>query len=331
MRPTRTLTAVASVLVLAGAAAALAGCASATGSGGRAAGHSGTVTAAAPSASAADTVAARKALATAEATRILGTFDAPADARKLSGRPAGVAVLRQATIGTTTVPTATDDVSWYRVPGTPASVLAGLRVPSGAGRGGSGSTGGAGGSAAAVAFSWPAGSVLDSRTLAVSAAKDGSDTVLRVDAVVTYLPIRPADSLIPAGVRVATISSVGGPRAGARPGGTPNGAQPPPVSTGPASAVTVTDPAVVAALANVLNTQPMQQVGVHPCPAMLGGETTVSFAARTGGPAMATVRIQPDGCGTAAVTVVGGGTAALGGGPALIARLTTLAHVRLPR
>jgi len=305
MRPTRTLAVAAAFALSAG----LAGCASA----GAAGSDTQQATPAVPSPS-----ADRKALATAEATRILGTFRPPAGAHRLTTRPTGTAALSSAAIGDAGTHNEVDQVQWWRVPGAPQHALAGLGTPAGAHGSGTGSSSSPSGTSYAAMYTWPSGPVLDSRSLSVSAARNGEDTVLRVDAVVTWLPPRPSDSLVPVTAHVVTAAYTG-----ARPLGTT-------VRTASIAAVTSADPGVVATIAHAVNAQPMAQTGARPCPAMMGARMVLTFRDAPGGPVVATVTAIPDGCGTALVTTPGGGRAVLSGGRTLMFDRAAALGMRLP-
>jgi hypothetical protein len=128
---------------------------------------------------------------------------------------------------------------WWRVPGRPPEVLAWTRAhlppgftPAGTGTGS--------GSWTSV-FALPAVSdVLTQRELVVLAVRSGSQTAIRVDAQVVWLPARPVAERVPPAARVLALTPVFG------------------FSKDPRAerldrAFTVTDPATVARIAAVVN------------------------------------------------------------------------------
>ena len=134
--------------------------------------------------------------------------------------------------------------------------------------------------------------------LYVAVASLGNRSVLRVDAVVTYLPSRPVDLTIGHAVSL-TISA------------TPPGMDtPPPASLGP---VTTVDPAKIAAVAAVVNSAQPQLPGTHSCPMMVGGAVRLEFRAANGS-SVARVVIGLSGCGGIEVTTTGGATGGVSGG-----------------
>lgn len=164
---------------------------------------------------------------------------------------------------------------------------------------------------------------LVTRELDVEVASVGDGlTGIRVDAWVAWQPPRPAGSVIPATARTVTIaeSSDGGPAVPTGPGG----------SGGPAgqrlpAPVTITDPATVRALATLIDGLPLSTIPPDtPCPDTLGPFLSLTFRARAGGAAVATVQTdQP--CDGVALTVGGEQQPTLQDTPTLDRRILALA------
>jgi hypothetical protein len=146
----------------------------------------------------------------------------------------------------------------------------------------------------------------------VASAGDGQ-TGIRVDAWVAWQPPRPAASQIPSAAGTVTIaeSSDGGPT------GSTASRLPAPV--------TITDPATVRRLATLVDGLPLSTIPPDaPCPFSLRPFLSLTFRARPGGPAVATVQTdQP--CGEVALTVRGEQQPALQNEPTLDGRILTLA------
>ena len=149
----------------------------------------------------------------------------------------------------------------------------------------------------------------------VASAGDGQ-TGVRVDAWVAWQPPRPAVSLIPATARTVTIAELsnGGPIG---PGGQTAKRLPAPV--------TITVPATVRGLATLINGLPLSTIPPDtPCPFSFGRFLSLTFRARSGGPALATVQTdQP--CGGVALTVRGQQQPALQNEPTLDGQILKLA------
>jgi hypothetical protein len=149
----------------------------------------------------------------------------------------------------------------------------------------------------------------------VTSAGDGQ-TGIRVDAWVAWQPPRPAGSLIPATARTVTIAeSSNGAVTG--PGGPAGKRLPAPR--------TITDPATVRALATLIGGLPLSTIPPDtPCPDTLGPFLSLTFRARSGGPALATVQTdQP--CNGVSLTIGGKQQPTLQNDPALDGRILKLA------
>jgi hypothetical protein len=152
---------------------------------------------------------------------------------------------------------------------------------------------------------------LVTRELVVEMASAGDgQTGVRVDAWVAWQPPRTAASQIPSATGTVTIaeSSDGGPAAGRLP-----------------APVTITDPATVRGLAALIDGLPLSTIPPDaPCPFSLRPFLSLTFRARTGGPAVAIVQTdQP--CGEVTLTVRGEQQPALQNEPALDGRILKLA------
>ena len=133
------------------------------------------------------------------------------------------------------------------------------------------------GSPADRSFELPAvPGVLTSRDLVVEVVSMGAgQTGIRVDAMVGWQPPRPAIDKVPATARVVTIAETT-------------------MQTGQRlpSSVTITDPAVVAKLAALVNSMPIAPInGVAvSCPGGFGSSLTLTFRAGPGAPVLAKVQ-----------------------------------------
>jgi len=152
----------------------------------------------------------------------------------------------------------------------------------------------------------------------VASAGDGR-TDIRVDAWVAWQPTRPAGSLIPSAARTVTIAELsdGGPADPADPAG--------PAAMRLPAPVTITDPATVRGLAALIDDLPLSTIPPDaPCPFSLGPFLSLTFRARSGGPAVAIVQTdQP--CGAVTLTVDGDQQPALQNEPVLDGRILKLA------
>lgn len=208
--------------------------------------------------------------------------------------------------------------AWWRAPGTMDSVLAWVKAhpPKGLSLTGAGASSGPSGiTSRFYEFSLPpVPGVLLSRSLYVSVASDGPDrTALRVDSEVAWLPAKPAAEHIPASARLVTITAVPGASAGRvrhvhRP-------------------VTITSRAVVAKIATVVDDLPLMPPGVFSCPAGNGLGLRLAFRAVKGGPVLAQVTAEANGCGTVTLEVGGKHMPALWGGARMTQQVLRLAGI----
>jgi len=190
---------------------------------------------------------------------------------------------------------------WWRVPGRPQEVLAWIRAhlppgftPAGTGVGtGVGTSAGSGSGWWTRVFALRAvRDVLTQRELVVLAVRSGSQTAIRVDAQVVWLPARSVAERVPPAARVLTVTPVFGFNPAAR-------------AERLDRAFTVTDPATVARIAAVVNGLTRFPGGAFSCPAESGGQMRLTFFTRPGGPVVARLAAQYDGCGVVSVRING--------------------------
>jgi hypothetical protein len=149
----------------------------------------------------------------------------------------------------------------------------------------------------------------------LASAGDGQ-TGIRVDAWVAWQPPRSAGSQIPAAARTVTIAELSnGEMVG--PGG--------PIAQRLPAPVTITDAATVRALATLIDGLQLSTIPPDtPCPDTIGPFLSLTFRARSGGPALATVQTdQP--CYGVTLTVRGEQQPTLENEPTLDGRILKLA------
>lgn len=267
-----------------------------------------------PVASPSVTALSNRQAADRDADRILAAFTAPPDAVRVVGRPAGTNALANPA-NRPAIAALVDKVSWWSLPGTARSVRSAIaeRIPSGATLLGTDESGGPYASGEyGVAFAWPVvPGVLDTRYLEASTADVGGRVVLRVDAMVTWLPTRPIGVTIPSGASVLIVTLV--------PGGVPGRSG----TREPYGPVTITDAVRVRRVVDLVNGASMAQVRPYHCPADLGGSLRMELRATATGPALDRVTIMTSGCGGMIVTAADGTTARLMGDAATAARVLT--------
>lgn len=268
--------------------------------------------------------------AAAGAVSMLAAFRPPTGATQTG--PLTVAALAQVD-----QPMSSDVVTrtrWYRAPGQPLAVLAWVteHCPSGmtlAGSGGQGWIPVRCGSARQLPqprlpgigpstrvppvwddmFSGAAGE------LEVSVAADGpGEVAIRLDARATWLPARPAAERVPAAAQVVTITHV-------------PGSEPQPAGDAP---VTMTNPAMVARIAAIVDALPVFPPGITSCPLSDGSGMRLTFRATPSGPALAVVTAQTDGCESVAVTIGGKSMPTLAQSASLQQQVATMAGLHWP-
>jgi len=214
----------------------------------------------------------RHATAQSDAASHLAAFVPPTGALQLHGRPAGADAL--ATDPGTSGRSTSRATSWWELSSSkaPAAVVAAVAVPAGATPGDSWGTGGTTVDTWTMSFDWPVvGHVLISRQLLVTGMRLGDKVVLRVDGETTWVPPRPKDSLIPPGV-ASIVMTFKRPVFGPDPG-----------TLKPYDPITVTDPAQIETVVDLIDAAPVDPYPVHPCPYAGGGELTLDFRSVTHG------------------------------------------------
>jgi hypothetical protein len=217
--------------------------------------------------------------AVAEAAAILRAFVVPPGGQRLPKAPDALTVPSSIVVSTTLV----DDVSFWRAPGQPQAILAWEQAhlprrftPEDADFG---------------PPSWdrtfsltPIPGVLNARDLVVEVAGAGyGQTVIRVDAQVSWQPPRPASERVPSAARVVTITQLPGPD--------PHASRPP-------APVTITGLVIVRRLAALVGRLELSTIGPGAsCPAPPGGGIRLTFLARADGPPLAVAQ-GPAACGT---------------------------------
>jgi hypothetical protein len=257
-------------------------------------------------------------LAETDATTMLAAFRAPPRAER--SRPIAVPALSAAPGGSSS-PDFVTRVAWWKVPGTMDAALAWVRAhaPAGFTLGGSGSTTDA--SVVTSRFDMfslpPVPSVLAERSLYVSVARDGSDsTAMRVDSQVSWLPVKSPAERIPSAAKVVTILAL------------------PAASGSPVRPITrmflpatITNPATVTKIAEVVDGLQLMPPGVFHCPFSNGQGMRLTFRATKGGPVLAQATAQANGCGTVTLVVDGKRLPVLWGGARLVQQVLKLARL----
>ena len=183
---------------------------------------------------------------------------------------------------------------WWSYAGTPQQALAWIRThgPSGT-TPGADALGAAGNSTGALSYDRPANSQLGQRSLEITFDGTGTRTVLRTDAVVMWLPVRPAGATIPDSVTRITLVATPGGQFGR---GTRRTVVLP----------TVTDPAVIAKIVKLLNGLPLPADASTSCPADTGADLRLSFYPGNGTTPVAVADVHVGGCAGVALSVHGG-------------------------
>lgn len=224
--------------------------------------------------------------AVTDAAAILTAFAVPPGAQRLPQAPKALKVPITTAVSTTLV----DDVSFWRAPGQPQAVLAweqahlpGRFTPGDADFGPP---------AWDRTFSLsPIPGVLNTRDLVVEVTAAGTgQTAIRVDAQVTWQPLRPGPEKVPSATRVVTITQL--------PSLNPHARRPP-------APVTITHLAVVQRLAALVDNLQLSTIGqTASCPAAFGGGIRLTFRATAGGPPLAVAQ-GPAPCGTVQFSIGG--------------------------
>jgi hypothetical protein len=224
--------------------------------------------------------------AVTDAAAILRAFAVPPGAQRLREAPEVLKTPSSTLVSSSLA----DDVSFWSAPGQPQAILAWEQAhlarafrPEDAGFG---------------PPSWdrtfsltPVPGVLNARDLVVEVAGSGhGQTVIRVDAQVSWQPPRPAAEQVPPAARAVTITQL--------PALNPSVGH-------PAAPVTITSLVVVRQLAALVDSLQLSTIGpAASCPAVLGGGIKLTFLAKAAGTPLA-VAEGPAACGTAQFSVGG--------------------------
>jgi hypothetical protein len=263
------------LLIAACAVTAVAGCAAT---------HTTTGTVTAASGTPAPPTARERAVA--EAAAILRAFAVPPGGQRLPKAPDALKFPSSTLVSTALV----DDVSFWRAPGRPQAVLAWeqAHLP----RGFTPEDASFGPPSWDRTFSLtPLPGVLNARDLVVEVAgASPGQTVIRVDAQVSWQPPRPASEWVPSAARVVTITQL--------PSLVPHARRPP-------APVMITGLAVVRRLAALVDSLQLSTIGpAASCPAPLGGGIRLTFLARVSGPPLAVAQ-GPGACGIVQFSIGG--------------------------
>jgi len=214
------------------------------------------------------TAAARRRRARADATTLLGRVRLPAGAEQLSSEPAGDGGMLSRPVSRPAIPTTlVGEHTWWRVPGSAASVLAYTRahVPRGGKFRESGSQATRRGDIVSGydGFVWPpVDRLLSSRELLVQVTKlAGGGTGVRVDAQVQWIIPRPVSERIPRGVHEIDVARA-----------VPRDA--------PSLEVKVVSQREIRALVAMVDALGIIQPGAYSCPSQQGDAPVVTFTFR---------------------------------------------------
>lgn len=223
--------------------------------------------------------------ASLQAPAMLRSFTPPPSARRVSVSPsARLDLVEESTTGIDK--NLVDAFAEWVAPGKPADVLAeaAKQVPAQFQLVGTGTSGS---SVEDEVFKLPpVPGTLNLRELDISVVAVGNDaTGIRVDALAGWVTSGHAHQWVPAAARVMTLTESFKPK---------------PVSTTRATMrapATITNAAQVADIVSVINSlSPLPAGAVYSCPADFGGDVTLTFRARAGGPVLAAVDLPQSGC-----------------------------------
>jgi hypothetical protein len=257
-------------------------------------------------------------LAVVEAARILTSFVPPAQAKPLDKAPAGTpAALDQLSHPATD--NLIDSTRWWIVGGTPATFLDWTKThrPSGATL--FGSSYGHGPDAINrpnLTYSFherEPGAALGSQMLIQPATLPSGQTVVRIDAQVTWRPTRPATERIPATATTLTVVT----RTGL-----------PPTPTTAAAPLVTNDPAVIKRVTDLLNALPATLPGFRSCPNDTGTRLILRFSTGQSDPVLGEADAAEGGCWPVKVTIRGIPGPGLDGGPDLIRQIDATLGIR---
>jgi hypothetical protein len=230
-----------------------------------------------------------------DALAILKSFAVPPGSRRVQSPPlVSGGVLRQPA-QTPAAQDLVDQAAWLIAPSTPGSVLGWeeRHIPREFKLDGAVTTDGPPGVQPTLTDTFslpPVAGVLDSRQLLVEVVRDGDGTAIRVDAQVTWLPVRPASERIPARSATVTIALNLGLLH---------------VKKRPPQPVTITDPAKVSQLAALINGLPLTAPGIKHCGNDIADNLTLTFRASPQGPPLAVAVANLSGCEGVGLTIGG--------------------------
>jgi hypothetical protein len=258
-----------------------------------------------------------------DATAILASFVVPPHATRLPRPPSvGWGVLKQDPMIGAGAPYYVDKAGVWRVPGAPQRVLGWVaaHLPRRFTADGGMTVNPSSDQVALWMDTFalpPVSGVLYTRQMTIEVVNaGGGQTDMRVDALVNWLPPRPASEVVPASARVVKLSEVIG-------SGIP-GVKPP-------APTAISSAATVRALVAAVNALPLAPPDYgESCPADFGAYLDVSFQARPGGAVLAMLRADLTGCGLTYFEIGGKEQPALGtygGAHAIAAQLLKLADL----
>jgi hypothetical protein len=257
--------------------------------------------------------------ALADADAILDSFVPPAGAKRLAAAPAADGGALRHPFQTPGAFHLIDKATWWQAPGQPQQLLAWEKahLPRQFASAGSATEGNRG----AITlwgddFSLPSvPNLLVQRDLLVEVVSAGhGQTAIRVDAQVIWLPAKTAAEDVPSAARVVTVAVL----QGIGPGGT--------ARLGP---VTITDAATVRRIAALVDGLPLAPWDWVSCPIFDNGGVRLTFSARVGGPALATLSANLNGCPPALLTIDGKQQPQLTAGDSFGRQVAALAGLRL--
>jgi hypothetical protein len=256
--------------------------------------------------------AANERTARAQAGPLLASLRLPSGAARSGSDPADNSALNGPAFATAT-PARVDKHVFWRVAGSPQTVIDWIRAHPPRGSTGVFSSGVA--TLHGVPYAWSLAfsyrarrNVLRSKTLGVLVtAARGGGTALRADAEVVWWVSRPSWERVPSGVGAVTITDH---RLG---------------QSSPAPR-TVTDAATVGRIVTLVDGLPRAQPGAYSCPADMGPMVDLSFLPAPGGAPVAVATADGSGCGIVTFSIGGQTAPALSGGAGLIKALESLLH-----
>lgn len=267
--------------------------------------------------------------AATDVARSLDAFRSPPGSAHSGSRPAGTPKELDEPMTRPNTPNLVTRTGWWTTSGTPDSVISweSAHPPEGMRANGTSTltSGQRTDELTLTLAASPIPAVLPSRNLLVQAARlTNGRTVIRVDAQDTWLAAKSAAETIPPAA-VLTIRPITSPHFRPPPAPTPTA----PAAPVAPKVMTITDPAVIARVAQLIDALPRADPGVRHCPAAFSTSLDLTFEATPHGPVAAKVNAAASGCREVSVTVHGTARPTLDGSD-LIDRLQSLLHVRWP-